>query len=64
MIVYICDFCEEAIPYGADRYLIKTVNANRKQIPAITTCLCSKCKASWESRIPALFAFDGDDGED
>lgn len=64
MIAYICDFCEEVIPYGADRYLIKTVNATKKQIPAITTCLCSKCKTSWESRIPALFDFDADGTEE
>ena len=63
MIAYICDFCEEVIPYGADRYLIKTVNATHKQIPPTTICLCNSCKTSWQKKIPQLFAFDQEGDE-
>lgn len=58
MIAYICDVCEESIPKGAERYLIKVSEVNRKIKLPNTICLCEKCKNSWEEKLPQLFAME------
>ena len=55
MIGFFCDFCEEKIPNGKDRYLIKVTKASDKTVKPYSICLCEKCKKTFEEKIPLLF---------